>query len=166
MACVFVCASHKIHVILKRKFESLRDNYYKSLFKHYTRNYFPENEKCYIAWKFKNPGQWNVQDMMKKFKSISTLVDFKIEFIYEGSFVMICSTTHKIANVEFSENRIADFVRQFAMLAEIDTNRVDMIEVEMICWPRTHSGWYHLFLLVYICFILLPFKMLLMSSSP
>lgn len=78
--------------------------------------------------------------MIEKLKGISRFADYKIEFVYEGSIVVITSTIQKdILDIGF-EVKPEDFIRQFAEITDLETTTRNRIEVEMFFSSSTSKG--------------------------
>lgn len=98
--------------------------------------------KCYVAWKFKNLSNWNVEYVKEKLNLLSKIIDFNIEFIYEGSIIVVTSTTLKIPDDRngVSDEIIEKFLRKFVEITQLDTSIYNTVEVEVILLSSKTAG--------------------------
>ncbi|XP_076105116.1 uncharacterized protein LOC143073446 isoform X2 [Mytilus galloprovincialis] len=88
--------------------------------------------KCYVLWKFANPGSWDMEKVVKTLRSVSALLKewFEIEFVYVGSLVIETTILESIVVDEHTfVSAIKSFISTIVDLCDLDSPTRQIIDV-------------------------------------
>ncbi|VDI28997.1 Hypothetical predicted protein [Mytilus galloprovincialis] len=88
--------------------------------------------KCYVLWKFANPGSWDMEKVVKTLRSVSALLKewFEIEFVYVGSLVIETTILESIVVDEHTfVSAIKSFISTIVDLCDLDYPTRQIIDV-------------------------------------